>query len=430
MTDQHHAIVKSIGNLVLATLVALAVTTAPAAAAPAQNQTLKELLLEKGTITKEEAATLQETVWAKWIDRVTFYGDVRVRHESIWYSADPGTGDDGENRHRQRFRLRLGTQLKIKDVLVVVQLASGNGDATGNNQSFDNLSSQKTIWIQQAYLSWNPTGARWFTLAAGKMENPFFRAESSDIVWDADVAPEGFAETLRFKPSDTVVVFLTAAQAVLDEDAADNHDQWLIGQQLGATVEPNATIKTTLAVAFYEALNATTGTFGQTLIQDGNSRVGACPGGTTPIVAACTLVNRYHILNFTAMLSAKAGSLPVAVMGDYVRNLADTTTGGNGVGPATGNVAYQVGAILGKASDPNTFELAYFYKVLETDSTLADLSDSDFGDGGLNRRGHITWIAYNPTKYFQARAKVSVSTSDGALTDDITRLQVDAMVKF
>jgi hypothetical protein len=401
---------------------------------------LKELLVQKGTITAEEAATVQETAWAKWIDRVTFNGDVRVRHESIWYSADPGTGDDRSDRHRQRFRLRLGTQLKIKDLLVVAQLSSGVGDATGNNQSFDNFSSQKQIWIQQAYLSWNPASARWVTIAAGKMENPFFRAEGSELVWDADVAPEGFTEALRFKPNDAVMVFLNAAQLVLDEDgpaaapSTDSRDQWMIGQQLGMTVEPGAGLKATLAAAFYEVLNATTGTFGQTLIQDGNSRANtplACTGvNAVSSNAGCTLVNRYHILDLTAALNIMAGPLPLAVMGDYVRNLADTTTGGNGAGPATGNVAYQAGFILGKASDPNTFELAYFYKVVETDATLADLADSDFGDGGLNRRGHIAWMAYNPTKYFQAKAKLSVSASDGALKDDITRLQVDAMVKF
>jgi hypothetical protein len=393
--------------------------------------TLKDLLVQKGAITKEEAATLQETAWAKWISRIAFSGNVRIRHESIWYSADPGSGDEGDNRHRPRFRLQLGTQLKINDVLVVFQLASGAGDATGNNQSFDNMSSQKVIWIQQAYLSWNPANARWVTLAAGKMENPFFRVEGSELVWDADVTPEGFAERLQFKPTDTVMVFLTTAQMVLGEDATDDHDQWLIGQQLGTTVEPNTIIKATVAAAFYEVLNATSGTFGQTLIQDGNSRLGACPAGAPPTPATpCTLVNRYHILDLTGALNIVAGPLPLTIMGDYVRNLADTTTGGNGVGPATGNVAYQVGAILGKAGDPNTFELAYFYKVAETDATLADMADSDFGDGGLNRRGHITWIAYNPTKYFQAKAKVFVTTSDGALKDDITKLQIDAMVKF
>ncbi|MEW6325120.1 MAG: putative porin [Nitrospirota bacterium] len=390
-------------------------------------KTLKELLVEKGAITKEEAATIQETVLAKWIDRLTVYGDLRVRNESIWYSADPGTGDNGDNRHRPRFRLRLGTQLKIKDLLVAVQLASGTGDATGNNQSFDNFNSQKAIWIQQAYLSWNPSGARWVTLAAGKMENPFFTVETSDIVWDADVAPEGVAETLRFRAGDTVMLFFNAAQIVLDEDGGDDHDQWLIGQQLGATVEPNDRLKATVAAAFYEVLNATTGTFGQTLVQDGNSR-GACPG-VVPPVATC-LVNRYHIIDLTAALNTRVGPLPLAIMGDYVRNLADTTTGGNGVGAATGNVGYQVGMILGKASDPNTWELAYLYKVAETDAALADMADSDFGDGGLSRRGHIAWIAYNPTKYFQAKTKLLVTESDGALKDDITKLQVDASVKF
>ncbi|MBI3620767.1 MAG: putative porin [Nitrospirae bacterium] len=382
---------------------------------------LKELLVQKGTITMEEAATVQDSVWAKWVDRVTFSGDLRIRDEQFWYSAVPGTNDDRNNRNRVRFRLRFGSQIKIKDLLVVVRLASGTGEAVSTNQTFDNLFTQKSIWIDQAYLSWNPAMARWATISAGRMQNPFVRFYSSDIVWDDDVNPEGIAEQLQFKSGGTVL-FVNLAQLVLDEDgpaaapSTDGHEQWMIAQQVGVTVEPSSTLKATLAGAFYEVLNGTKGTFSQNPVQDGNTR------------AAGILVNRYHILDLTAALNVNAGPLPLAIMADYVRNLADTV---NAAGTApTGNVGYQVGAILGKASDPNTFELAYFYKVAETDATLADLADSDFGDGGINRRGHIVWVAYNPAKYFQAKAKMFVTTSDGPLKDDITRLQVDFSTKF
>ena len=49
------------------------------------------------------------------------------------------------------------------------------------------------------------------------------------------------------------------------------------------------------------------------------------------------------------------------------------------------------------------------YKYSETDDTLADLADSDFGNGGTNRKGHIMWAAYNFTKYLQAKTKYFIT---------------------
>lgn len=49
-------------------------------------------------------------------------------------------------------------------------------------------------------------------------------------------------------------------------------------------------------------------------------------------------------------------------------------------------MGYQAGVIVGKASDPQSWEAAYFYKLVETDATVADLADSDFGNGGTNRK--------------------------------------------
>ncbi|MEW6324420.1 MAG: putative porin [Nitrospirota bacterium] len=383
--------------------------------APAQaadKKPLSEVLYEAGVLTKEQAAGVQETVWPSFVDRATLSSDLRVRHESFFKQSDAKEVD----RHRQRFRLRIGAKIKVKSFLVVVRVASGTGEQQSTNQSFDNLFTQKAIWIDHAYVAFNSPSAPFLTLAAGRMQNPFTRVYTSDLVWDDDVNPEGFAEQLKFSAGDAVI-FVNLAQLVLDEDSGDNHDQWMMGEQLGTTINAGA-VKATLAGALYQVLNATEGTFGSPATQDGNTRVGG------------VLVNRYHVMDLMVALSTKVGDLPFQVMGDYVRNLADTTTGGNGVGTATGNVGYQVGAILGKASDPNTWETAYFYKVVETDATLADLSDSDFGDGGLARRGHIAWVAYSPTKFLQGKVKFFMTKSDGVARDDINRLQADVAIKF
>ncbi len=377
-----------------------------------ERKTLEELLIEKGTITKEEAAALQAEKLSKWVDRITFYGDFRLRQENFM-REDPNV-----DRSRQRFRLRMTTELKIEDFVIGVRLASGTGEQTSTNQSFSNLFSQKQLWIDRAYLQWR--GLPWMTLTGGKMQNPFFWIYTTDLVWDEDVNPEGVAQNFNFKLSDRFLLFANFGQLVLSEVRTDNNDQWLFGEQAGAQIGVSKNTKMTLAGAFYNFKNATKGSFGQNHVQDGNTRVPVTTG--TPTV----LVNNYRVLNLTAEFASKIGSLPVALQGDYVKNLADPKSGKD--------TGYQVGLRLGKASDPETWEFAYYYKLLETDATVADIADSDFGNGGTNRKGHIVWIGYSPTKALMFRTKFFMTkTEDETLSpgkDRINRLQVDLAMKF
>ncbi len=378
-------------------------------------KTLEELLIEKGTITKEEAASVQETKLAKWVDRFSFAGDLRLRHNSTLREAP------NRDRHRQRLRLRLGSTLKIDNFLVGIQLASGDGSQTSNNQSFDNLFSQKPIWIRQAYLQWK--AAPWLALTGGKMPNPFFRV--TELVWDDDLAPEGFAQNVTFQVTDMIVLFINAGQLVLDEDGTDNNDQWLFAEQVGTRIGLGKDTSVTLAGAFYNFKNAIgnpSNSLGQVTVQDGNTRVPVAPPGIPTV-----LVNNYRVLNLTAEVGIKMADLPLIFHGDYIKNLADTTT--------DQDTGYQAGLQIGKASNPQTWEVAYLYRVSETDATVADIVDSDWGpNGGTNHRGHIAWIAYSPTKALQLKAKYVVTeVEDETLPpgeDDAKRIFLDAVIKF
>jgi hypothetical protein len=385
---------------------------------------LEDLLFEKGVITKDEAASVQKKKFSSALDRITFAGDIRLRHESFF--QDSGAAD----RHRQRFRLRFGADLKLETITVGIRLASGTGEQVSTNKSFDGLSSQTALYIDRAFVRWQGERARWLTLTGGRMPNPFFTVYSSDAVWDDDFNPEGVAENLTFKAGGTEL-FLNMAQIVLDEDTggSPDTDQWLFGQQVGVKAKPIGNVETALAVAYLNAVNAQNNSFGQGVVQFGNSRVPAAAPATPTV-----LVNDYNVVDITAMVGIKVMSLPLSVMGDYVTNTADTV---DSTGADTENSGYQAGLILGKASDPQTWELAYFYKQLGTDATLADIADSDFGTGGTNRKGHILWAAYNPSKAVQVKAKYfMVSLEDDQATgtatapDHINRLQVDASVKF
>lgn len=401
----------------------LVVLSYAALAAAEGRKPLEEILFDKGILTKDEAASVQTPKLSSAIDRITFGGDLRLRHESFYRN----TTDD---RHRQRFRLRLGADVKLENLMVGVRLASGTGEQVSTNQSFDNLSSQKAIWIDRAFLKWQGEEWRWLTLTGGRMPNPFYTVYSSDIVWDDDFNPEGVAQSVKFKLGGSEL-FLNAAQIVLDEDSAGrpSTDQWLFGEQIGVTFAPLYEVKTTLAAAYYNTVNGQNSTFGQGVVQDGNSR---CVVGPPAVPAGCVanqLVNDYNVVDITALVATKLGSLPVSVMGDYITNTEDTKTA---TGVDTKSSGYQAGVIIGKASDPQTWETAYFYKLSGTDATLADVADSDFGNGGTGRKGHIVWAAYSPSKVLQVKVKYFMTEveDDAAAPNDINRLQVDLSAKF
>lgn len=401
-----------IGGLLVGPWALLAATVAGAE----ERKSLEDVLVEKGVITKDEAASVQGRRFATWVDRITFSGDFRLRDESFWRNAPTET-----DRHRDRFRLRVGADLKVEALTVGIRLASGTGEQVSTNQSFDNLSSEKGLWIDRAYLRWQGAGSPWLALTGGKMPNPFFTVASTDAMWDDDVNPEGFAENATVAFAGSGKVFVNLAQIVLDEDSAGglSTDQWLFGQQIGVTMEPAKDATTTLAVTYYNFTNVQNNDFGQATCNPGNTRApGACP---------TALLNDYNVLDVTGHLGFKAGGLPIALMGDYLFNTANPK---DALGRETDDAAYHVGVIVGKAADAETWEAAYFHKVMGTDATVADLADADFGAGGTDRRGDIVWLAYSPTKYLQAKAKFFNTEKLSPGQDDVRRLQADLVVKF
>jgi hypothetical protein len=355
---------------------------------------------------------------SKAVQKVKISGDLRLRQENFFKKTKGQT-----DRGRQRFRLRLGTDLSFpRSVTAKIRLASGTGEQVSTNQSLDNLSSQKQLWIDRAYLEWKACDAASFT--GGRMANPLWTVYSSDVVWDDDFNPEGFGEQFKFSLFGRGRFFVNALQMVADEDSGTNNDQSLFSGQAGVEIPLFSESRLKLAGAMHEWVNETTttrrnaGTLSQAAVQEGNRRY-----------ASGVLQNEFRVAELTAEYKSKLLGLPVALQGTYVRNVNPV----DAISPKETS-GYQAGAVLGKASAAKSWEAAYFHKSVETDATVADVADSDFGDGGTNRRGHIMWLAYNPEEWIQFKTKYFITQvaetklSPGA--DDINRLQVDLSVKF
>ena len=244
----------------------------------------------------------------EYVQSVKFGGDMRLR-EDYYARRSPGKDDRG----RQRFRLRLGADVTLPHyVRLGLRFASGTGEQVSTNQSMDNLSSQKGLWIDQAYLRWAPFLSDDGTvhLTGGRGPNPLWRTYSSDIVWDDDLNPEGLSEGVEWLlPGAGLTVFANALQMVVDEDANTPRNQWLFSQQAGAevAVRPLNT-RLRLGAAYHKWSDVNRGTLSQAATQEGNRRSGS------------VLSNRFGVAELTGELSTWIGAMPLSLQGTLIRN--------------------------------------------------------------------------------------------------------------
>ncbi len=356
----------------------------------------------------------------KHIKEVKVSGDLRLRQESFM-PGSPG----GRGRSRQRYRLRVGTELPLSDNMKAkLRFASGTGEQVSTNQSFDNLSAQNAFWIDMAMLEYKPLD--FLKLTGGRMSLPLWTVYSSDLVWDGDFSPMGFglgAERLV----GPVNVFANTMYMVVDEDSSNKQgsDQYEVSAQIGTEFKLPLESRLRIAGALHEWVNETTttrknaGTFSQAATNNGNRRY-----------ASGVLQNEFKVREITGQLSFWVMRVPVHVQGTFIRNVAALDSLST---PKKADKGSQVGAIV----KPGKFELAYFVKDAETDATVADVSDSDFGNGGTGRKGSIMWVSYKPqdfgtftVKYFTTELEhISLSPGSGK-ANDLDRLQVDYVVKF
>lgn len=358
------------------------------------------------------------------VQQVSLGGDLRLRYDAI-----SRRGANTVDRNRNRLRLRVGADVQLPDnVLLGLRLASGTGEQASTNQTYGNLSSQKGIYIDRAYAQWKPSlspnGS--ITLTSGKMPMPLWWTYSSDLIWDPDLNPEGFGEGAQWiLPNTGIQVFANAMQMVAGEQSSAGKNQWVFSQQLGAETPLPMAGKLRLAAAYHKWSDENRNAFAATCAQDGNRRTAASTSGV--------LLNRFGVGELTGQLSTAIDKTPLSFQATLARNFRARNNDTTVTGPRARD-GYQFGLILGEAKAAHTWELAYFKKYAQTDATVADVADSDFGDGGTNRSGHIFWAAYAPASWLQLKAKYFVTNViDPRLSPGdkaVNRLLADVSLRF
>lgn len=357
-----------------------------------------------------------------WVNRISLTGDFRLRYQGDFFDGgnypffpdanainEAGGVTTAEgfpllnstiDRHRYRYRARLGINAQLSDqVFMGITLASGNDDgATSTNETLGDYFNKDAIWIDKAYLRYEPSEG--VTLTAGRMPNPFY---STDLVWDTDINPEGVAVKAShdFGSAD---FFTTAAYLPLQERELDDEDRYLVAMQLGGGLDLGESLSFKGAAAYYAYYNVQSRKnppqgsriFDYTappVLAKGNSIFNMRTDGTTTLAG---LASDFNILNVTAE-AAYTGfqGLLVRVTGDFAKNMAYDRAEIEALqaeaSVPSGDTGWQGRIDFGTVSSGRRGDwmVSAAYKRIETDAVLDIFTDSDFALGGTDVEGYV-----------------------------------------
>lgn len=378
-----------------------------------------------------------------WLNRFSFFGDIRVRHEGFYQDEVPA-------RNRQRLRLRLGARVQVSDEIEGgIRLVSGDpNEIVANNQTLTDVFTRKPINIDNAYITLRPSKVfgwekPYFSITGGKFSVNFFRPRAvmgSELVFDEDLTPEGAAEEFTlFEGKDVLKnVKLAAGQWAIKEFAADR-DSFMIGEQLQATFAP--TLKTQLTVAagdyyFFRSdavaqernRNSALVLTNSVKLRNGQVVRGGdliAPSTTNPVQR---FAGGFNIVNASAQFSLDTGypKWPFTLMVDYAHN----TEAAFGM-----DDAFLVGAGLGQTKEPGDWAFSALWTRVETDAVISMFTLSDYGRrGGTNVQGPIVKLDYMLLPRLTLTAKgyfVNFIDRPTNLTNStVNRMQLDALFAF
>lgn len=369
----------------------------------------------------------------KWLEKITLFGDVRIRHEGFYHRPDKDGGDSLHDRNRERFRARVGLKYTYSDELsATLRLATGNpDDPISTNETFTGSFSRKNINLDWAFLTVSPGktfGLRpgMINVTGGKFPNPMFRV--GELVFDDDLSVEGAGQTINVlaKPWGALDQVRLHVEEWTFSELANEQDGWMIGGQVNPVAHVGP-FEVEGGIGQYWWLNADL--IAQNLntnsVLVNTNMVEVVPDGDDERIVG--YVSAFNQTNVTL-----AGTLPDALWGMPLRLFTDYVYNWEGVGPDVHGV--QAGLKLGQTKVRGDWSITGLYEYLGREAAISAFVWSDFGNGGTNVQGPVFALDYQllDPLTLTARTYLTNYIDRPADTSNPTqlRLQLDAQVRF
>jgi hypothetical protein len=170
-------------------------------------------------------------------------------------------------------------------------------------------------------------------------------------------------------------------------------------------------MRLTAGVSYYDYLQ----TQGQTPFWDGDD-------AGNRLTPTGQYLNDFNLTEVFAELGLTAGERPVTLFADYVVNgeASDQDTG------------FAVGASVGQVVKQGDWRFGWLYQDLEADAVIGTFTDSDFGGGGTDSKGHVVEFNYGfrDRLVFGFRYFLNERGAAAGNEHDYNRLQADVVFNY
>ncbi|MCA9320939.1 MAG: putative porin [Planctomycetes bacterium] len=352
--------------------------------------------------------------------KLTLSGDFRYRFEA---SFDQ---DGRADRYRQRIRTRLAANFQINDeVKVGVRFITGDPDDPNSpHQTLGNVFDSFAVSLDRVNLVYSPKWLPGLSATVGKFGNSFrMNPVYGELVWDADVQPEGALLEYVVSTDGALKSFEFRAGLfdVLEQGNAD--DAFAYTGQIAATFRLASDLQLAASAAYYYWTDPTPDGSQSILGDDaGNVLVDRNLDGLVD-----DFQSDFGILDLVAAVTYDRWVVPLTLAGEFIWN--HRAEGERDMG-------FAVGIAAGSTAKPGDWKVFYTYQIVEQDAVFSPVAQDDFLLQ-TNHQSHLLGIDYKVADDIGIRLWTLISARDTlgtGLTNDEGheqfRIRLDLNITF
>lgn len=397
-------------------------------------------------------------------------GEMRFRYAYDNLDGQP-LGSGQAQSSRERFRLRLFADYKLTDNFFAGVALQTTQAADSGNQTYTEGYDNYNIYIWRAFVGYKND---WLTVVGGKQANQFY--SNSELLFDADISPQGLFEQIKMPISPVFDITLNAGQFIFNdnpENAIRNNPKF-ITNAAGATVANPAYVKggnnntdayqvfTQLVLAYKPSNDLTITAAPGFLFYPGNGGAGSttvvnpAPGGAgagggtllnTAAFNSAAATRNLDLGTFSGDVKISLGALKVKLYGDAVYNFRGGSRDAQQYGlpnndGITDKVAFATGITVGSdftIKKKGDYLVLAEYRQVGVGSEDPNINDSDFNLSRLGFRGvkgsvsygFYPWLIGTVTGFFATNLGAEKDVNIGVANANASQtIQVDLTAKF